>query len=245
MKTTSTVMMRIVAAFLIAVFCGCEGLVWAASSALRNSKTPVPLKPKTVTASKGPFKLTFEVANTEVREYDGLWVRLTMTNVGKKSLKVSNGPFFDILQLSAAGTLFIEVRDAKTKQAQTRRLREDILWTEKLDECLARYEKDHPEPEEVKVRVLKPGVSVSTPAKPPVHDFALRHCEKDAPPLSMPPYGEIPDWEWEAPAYEVRAVYDNTLRPGWEKHLTPEGKSRMDEFIRFETPWVGLRRVVP
>lgn len=216
-------------------------LVLLAASAAPS--TPVPLKPKTVVAAKGPFKLTFEVANTEVREGDSLWVRLTLTNTSNRPRKVSYGWIRDVLFLVGGPGVFIEVREMKSKALQSRDVREDIVFTEAIEACLDRYEKEHPEPPLPKSLTLGPGESVSTPSKPPVGAYALRHCERDPAPVLMHPYGEIPDWEWTANEYEVRAVYDRRLSPDLKKHLTEEGRQNRDALIRFQTPWVTLRRV--
>lgn len=213
---------------------------WAAAS---PPPTPVPLKPKSVSATKGPFKMTLEVANTHVRDGDGLWLRLTLTNVGNRARKIWGEGFVDIQAIAGQGQIFVEVRDAKTKERVVRRLREDILLTEKLDACLAAYEKEHPEPKRDPILMLAPGKSIATAARPPVYYFAMNACEGAPPPALMPPYGEIPDWEWEEPKYEVRAVYDAVIPPNRQKNLTPEGRRNRDAMIRFETPWIELKRV--
>lgn len=217
--------------------------VWAAGEAGLKPAAPVPLNPKIVTATKGPVKLVFEVANTKVRENDSLWVRLTLTNVGPRPMKLANDAFWNVLNLAGNEPLRIEVRETKSRREISRFTRMTILWTKELEKCLDRYETEHPSPEKQKVWTLKPGDSVSTPARPPMSDFALRHCENDPDPKLFPPYGEIPGWIWRKPSYEVRAVYDRRLSPELEKYLTEEGRRNRDSMILLATDWVPLTRV--
>lgn len=216
---------------------------WAAGSGSLTPATPVPLNPKTVSASSGPIKLVLEVANTKVREDDGLWVRLTLRNTGPRPMKVANEAFWNVLNLAENESLRIEVRRMKSRRMVSRFKRMDIFWTDELEGCIDRYESEHPSPEQPKVWTLKPGDEISTPARPPVSAYALRHCEKDPEPKLFPPYGEIPGWNWTEPAYEVRAVYDDRLNPKFEKHLTAEGRRNRDYMVRVETSWIPLVRL--
>lgn len=231
---------RLVGGLLLAAL---SAQVWAGGAGTLKSAAPVPLNPKTVTAAKGPVKLVFEVANTKVREDDSLWVRLTLTNTGSRPMKVTNEAFRNVMNLAGSEPLRIEVREAKSHRAVSRFTRMTILWTKELERCLDRYEEEHPSPEKAKVWILKPGDSVSTPARPPMSDFALRHCENDPDPKLFPPYGEIPGWIWREPSYEVRAVYDRRLSPELEKYLTEEGRRNRDSMIFLATDWVPLTRV--
>lgn len=208
-----------------------------------SAPTPVPLKPKTVSAAKGPFRLVFEVARTRVRDNDPLWIRVALTNIGKVPREVEAAPFADALFLTEPGVVRIEVRETKTKDPLRREKREDFLLTAAVEKCLSAETKARPAPKRVRVITLAPGASVATDARPPARDFALRRCMGDPPPVLMPPYSELPGYDWSEPAYEVRAVYDDALPPDMEAHLTEKGRKGRDGMVRFETAWVPLTRL--
>ena len=216
---------------------------WAADPRALKPAPPVPLNPKTVTAAKGPVKIIFEVANARVREDDSLWVRLTLVNTGTRPMKESSEAFWEVVDLAEGGALRIEVRETKSKKSVSRQKRMDIQWSDELNNCLETYEKDHPESEQPRLWVLKPGAGISTPARPPRANFALRSCEGDPEPKLFPPYGEIPGWDWSEPSYQVRAVYDRRLNPIFDKRLTEEGRKSRPYMILLATEWVTLTKV--
>ena len=205
--------------------------------------TPVPLKPKTVTASKGPFLLTFEVARTRVREEDPLWVRVTLANTGKVPRQVDAAPFQDALLLTEPGVIRVEVREAKSKDPLRREKRQDLILTAAVKDCLAAESKGQSPPPYARFVTLAPGAAVSTSSKPPARDFALRRCLGDPAPVLMAPYSELPGFDWTEKIYEARAVYDDALPPGMEAHLTEKGRKNRDAMVRFETPWVSITRI--
>lgn len=211
---------------------------------LALSAQAAPSKPKSASAAKGPLRLTLEVANPVLRGKDSLWVRVRLTNIGKSTRTVRDDAFGDILGLTdAQGPLSLEVRDAKTKEPWTRGTPDDHSSMEgEFQECLARYEEEHPQAPPRGEWVLAPGKSISTPSQPAYADFKWRHCRGEAPPESRPPYGELADWHWVEDAYEVRAVFDDTISERMLKKLPPEARKKYADGVRIETGWVPVRR---
>lgn len=78
--------------FIGCLILGAGFFIWTA----RHSSAPVPtlaLKHPTVSAQKGPLKLTLTLYSDTVPRGGPLWFRLTVTNVGKKPFNV-NDPLF-------------------------------------------------------------------------------------------------------------------------------------------------------
>ena len=217
----------------------CLSAVLLIGAAAPAGSPPIILSPKRVVAEKGPIRLTFEVANTKVGKRDSLWVRLTLTNIGRTPLEVNDEVFEDIRAAAdGVNTIRIEVVDSRGKEL-LRDKPDDVIWDEELAECLNReFPKGKSAPPIP--RTLAPGESISTRPEPSPSAQAYSLCLHDPALRSFPPYGEINGWRWTARRYRVRAVYRHEVPAKLLKHLTDKGRLDLPACVNFHTGWIPI-----
>lgn len=191
--------------------------------------------PKKVTARKGPILLTLEVANTTVRKENGhhsLWLRVTLTNVGKKPVKIWDDAFQWLPDLQDGGLRYeIAAENGQPviiagpeRPIEPPRICPPLPKDPRWDRFKAPFD-------------LKPGDSVSTPES---WDYGAEEitCLGRSTQSPLPPYGEL---RWlrfgENRKAKIRIVYRHSVPDAWKAdYPRPIAPEQLD----LETPWIPL-----
>ncbi|MBI5594685.1 MAG: hypothetical protein HY928_01200 [Elusimicrobia bacterium] len=185
--------------------------------------------PVTVSTQAGSLRLSFSVAKTRIKKDESLWFAVTLTNVGKSTITLTDPSFQWHKDLLRNNTLRLEFRDP----AGGIIVRMPPNFGMRPSFC-----PEVPDPEydaRALPKLLPPGASISTPADADVSGIEVS-CMGRSRRSNIPPYGEITLLTWDVGKNRVRARLFGGMRVGAQK---PNGRYSV-EFFDMATEWVTM-----
>lgn len=185
--------------------------------------------PVTASTQAGSLRLTLSVAKTRVKKTESLWLSVTLTNVGRSTITISDPSFQWLKSLLHDGSVRLEFKDP-----------DDGIVVRMPPNFGTRpaFCPEVPDPEyEARTlpRQLPPGASISTPADADVSGIEVS-CMGRSRRSNIPPYGEISLLTWGVGKNRVRAHCIGGMRVG-EKRIN--GRFPVESFD-MKTDWITL-----
>lgn len=193
---------------------------------------------KSSVAEKGPVRLTLELAETKLHPDDSLWVRLSITNIGKKPFKVDDEAFDSLHILTdLAPSLGLEIQDLKDGKPVFVQKEDGMPFDNDSEPCLKTYLEREARRPPVIPRMLAPGGTISTPAVSwfSLIDVACRGHAEESP---RPPYGELGDLFLSTGSYRLRAKYRHGSSPDALDYLKKHGRRPEESWVNLMTDWI-------